>query len=241
MTSSMTITIPANLSATLAGQSVKLIGDNKPSTLLARLQTIFTRPARIDFSNLSFALAQKAAFSDSLTYFHEHTIITSLQALSEVVQEAGQHSSMFELICPGRDAEAVKAYRDATQATVTINAAKKALQSDTLAYGRLLQKANKPGAAEDLKHDAARVKEDLDSRRQVLHSQQAEHKEALSDAELGKCFAYINEEEFAQALALLDKVSELQAKQNEIVASLTHSVGCYAARIASLSANAIIV
>lgn len=241
MTSSIAIIIPANLRTILAGQSVKLIGTSKPSTLLARLETIFTRPSRIDFTNLSFALAQRAAFKDSLTHFHEHTIITTLGALSEVAQGIEDSKKDFEGYCYGSDVEAVQQYHAAVKTQASLDAIKKALQTDTLAYGRLLQKANKPDAAEDLKHQAARIKSDLDSRRAVLHSQLAAHKEVMRDAETGKHFAYLNADEFAAGLAAMDKRDQLAATRDALVASLTHSVGCYAGRIAALSANAIVI
>lgn len=241
MTSSIAIIIPANLRTILAGQSVKLIGTSKPSTLLARLETIFTRPSRIDFTNLSFALAQRAAFKDSLTHFHEHTIITTLASLSEVAQGIEDSKKDFEGYHYGSDVEAVQQYHAAIKVKVSLDAAKKALQNDTLAYGRMVQKANKPDATEDLKHQAQRVKEDLDSRRAVLHGQIEAHKEAMRDAETGKHFAYLNAEEFAAGLAAMDKRDQLAASRDELVASLTHSVSCYAGRLAALSANAIVI
>ncbi len=150
-----------------------------------------TPVAKVDMTNLKFASAQKAGAADgpargiaaAMTMCIGRIDDHKSQAAALAVELKGMSQNTRDVAT-----ECVTAKKRFDAAT----AAKRQLQLDTLSFGRLKQSYKKDGKADDAQANAhlAVIKDELDTRRTAVNAEFEAAKNASSDAEMARHFAY---------------------------------------------------
>lgn len=193
-----------------------------------------TPVTKIDMSNLKFAHAQKQGFADqkagAIARAMQHDIdlldaqraeLGSLQAKVKSYKDSDRRAAEELLVAGPRQAAALEAKRQ--------------LNLETLAYGRLVQRLNKEGdkAGADLRAAVPRAKQLLDDRRKAVNDECAAAKDAADSAELGRLFGS-SEDAVDNCLAAVKEIAALEEAIKVTTAELKESVVAYEDRIHSL-------
>ncbi len=162
-----------------------------------------TPVAKVDMTNLKFATAQRVGSTDS----NAVELASNMRAVIVAIDGLEQNNSKLAADLKGineRDREAATEFVTAKKRFDAATEAKRQLQLDTLSYGRLKQSYAKDGKAEDAEANAhlAVIKGDLDQRRTTVNAEFEAAKNAKSDAEMGRHFAY-SVEEVDRAVAIM--------------------------------------
>lgn len=192
----------------------------------------------INLGNLKFAHAQKAGAAD----IEASDIAATMQGYvdqigktrSDIGKLAGELKGMSQ---NSRDAatETATAKKRFDAAT----AAKQQLQLDTLSYGRLKQGYKKSGKSDDVEANAhlAAVKDDLDRRRTAVNAKFEAAKNASSDAEMARHFAY-SPEDVDRALEIMSSIETAEAALAQHMVDLKAAVKRYEDRIDAVRKSA---
>jgi len=118
-------------------------------------------------------------------------------------------------------------------------AAKAQLQLDTLSFGRLKQSYKKAGKADDAEANAhlAVVKDELDTRRTAVNAEFEAAKNASSDAEMARHFAW-SPEEVDRALEIMSSIETAEAALAQHMVDLKATVKHYEDRIDAVRKSA---
>lgn len=172
----------------------------------------------INLANLKFAHAQKAGAADE----DARGIAASMRLNVDLIGNTRSDIATLAAELKGMSQNT----RDAATETVTakkrFDAAtevKRQLQLDTLSYGRLKQSYKKGGKAEDAEANAhlAVIKDDLDQRRTTVNAEFEAAKNASSDAEMARHFAY-SPEEVDRAMEVM---SGIERSESELALHMT--------------------
>ncbi len=190
-----------------------------------------TPVAKVDMTNLKFATAQRAGATDS----NAVELASNMRAVIVAIDALEENNSKLAADLKGineRDREAATEFVTAKKRFDAATEAKRQLQLDTLSFGRLKQSYKKDGKAEDAEANAhlAVIKDDLDQRRTAVNAEFEAAKNAKSDAEMARHFAY-SVEEVDRAVAIM---GELESNKLALAASnadLKEKVRAYEDRI----------
>lgn len=190
-----------------------------------------TPVVKIDMSNLRFAHAQKASLLDP------NAVALAYEMRAVIVAIDGLKASNDKLAADlkgvsERDREAAVEFVAAKKRFDAATAAKQQLQLDTLSYGRLKQRYAKDGKAEDAEATShlAVIKDDLDTRRTAVNAEFEAAKNAKSDAEMARHFAY-SVEEVDRAVAIMGELEANELSQANFANDLKEKVRVYEDRI----------
>lgn len=183
--------------------------------------------AKVDFGNVQFAFAQRAGLADS------NAVALAYQMRAVIVAIDGFKESNNKLAADlkgvsERDREAAVEFVAAKKRFDAATAAKQQLQLDTLSYGRLKQRYAKDGKAEDAEANShlAVIKDDLDTRRTAVNAEFEAAKNAKSDAEMARHFAY-SVEEVDRAVAIMGELETNELALAAQAADLKEKVRAY--------------
>lgn len=185
----------------------------------------------IDLGNLKFAHAQKAGAADD----EARGIAASMQLYVDQIGNVQSDIATSAAELKGMSQNT----RDAATETATAKkrfdsatAAKQQLQLDTLSYGRLKQSYKKAGKENDAEANAhlAVIKGDLDTRRTAVNAEFEAAKNASSDAEMARQFAY-SPEDVDRALEIMSSIETAEAVLAQHMVDLKATVKSYEDRI----------
>lgn len=193
-----------------------------------------TPVAKVDLGNVQFAFAQRAGYGDSNAVAiacQMHAVIVAIDVLKASNNKlAADLKGVSE-----RDREAAVEFVAAKKRFDAATEAKAQLQLDTLSYGRLKQRYAKDGKAEDAEANShlAVVKDDLDTRRTAVNAEFEAAKNAKSDAEMARHFAY-SVEEVDRAVSIMGELEANELSQANAANDLKEKVRAYEDRIHQL-------
>ena len=201
-------------------------------------KTWLTPVESINLANLKFATAQRAGFADADAV----TIADALRAGIANIDDAGEHAATLTRELKGMSQNTRDVAGELVAAKKRFDAATEAksqLQRDTLAYGRLVQGYKKQGKAEDAEANAhlAVVKGDLDTRRIAVNAEFEAAKNAVSDAEMARHFAY-SADEVDRAIAVMADIERFESAQSAHTDELKATVKRYEDRIDAIRKSA---
>lgn len=204
---------------------------------LAQATAWLTPVTKIDLGNLKFAHAQKLGAADE----EAREIAKHLTAAIAYIGETGtaRDALRANLKAAGRDGETAGELFAARKRSASAAEAKRVLQLDTLAFGRLKQSYSKAGKADDAEavSHLTVVKDDLDARRQAVNEESEAAKEALASAETGRHFAYSTEEVDA-CVSILEQLDAAETSIAQTMESIKTNLRFYEDRIDALRKSA---
>lgn len=154
-----------------------------------------TPVATINLANLKFAHAQKIAAGDELARAHASAMRFCLGLVDDA---RGTGASLKEALkgLSQNDRDIALECVTAERRLEAASQAKQKLQLDTLSFGRLKQSYKKQGKSDDAEANAhlAAVKDELDQRRVTVNAEFEAAKNAHSDSQMARHFAYSVEE-----------------------------------------------
>lgn len=186
-----------------------------------------TPVAKVDLANVQFAFAQRAGATDA----NAAALATEMRAVLVAIDGLKAGNTKLAADLKGvseRDREAAVEFVTAKKRFDAATAAKQQLQLDTLSYGRLKQRYAKDGKAEDAEANShlAVVKDELDTRRIAVNAEFEAAKNAKSDAEMARHFAY-SVEEVDRAVAIMGEFESNELSLANFANDLKEKVRAY--------------
>jgi len=183
--------------------------------------------AKVDLGNVQFAFAQRAGLADSNAVALAYQMRAVLVAIDGFKESNNKLAADLKGVSE-RDREAAVEFVAAKKRFDAATAAKQQLQLDTLSYGRLKQRYAKDGKAEDAEANShlAVIKDDLDTRRTAVNAEFEAAKNAKSDAEMARHFAY-SVEEVDRAVAIMGELETNELALAAQAADLKEKVRAY--------------
>lgn len=205
---------------------------------LEQANTWLTPVTAINLANLKFAHAQKAGAADE----EARGIAASMRVCVDLIGNARSNIATAAAELKGMSQNTRDAATETATAKKRFDAAteaKRQLQLDTLSYGRLKQSYKKDGKGEDAEANAhlAVIKDDLDTRRTAVNAEFEAAKNASSDAEMARHFAY-SPEDVDRALEIMSSIERFESGLSLHMDELKATVKRYEDRIDAVRKSA---